>query len=160
MRTELFNLNGRLLEGIFSKTISVNYSYDKVVLYCTAPLLYWINPDSKSGGFITLDFLEDEHDNNILDVRDADTPYPFEYSLKRKGGRAQFDIKASHYFCFDKMIKDISFYSLKPSDKETSINTLVIETQNEYLVIKSAPLLLEITVTNTTPDLRSNLIKL
>ncbi len=141
-------VKGYLLEGIFANKLDTYHVNKELVLHSVEPLLYIRKNNSSDIKYWKIDWTEDNTGEDILLLKEQETPEPIEYELIDNPLQKHV-IMGSSFSVQHNLIKKVIGYGFKDIHSEI-LSSIVLELDDLFISIKTGPVI-EIRITNKEP---------
>ena len=149
-------IQGCLFIGIYANQLTTRYQENKDLLLHSVNLMLKIRkPNSSEETYWKIDWIEDDFGDDILTLKEQDTPEPLEYELINAPYQ-KYSVIGSGFLAYeDNLIKKVSGYGFKENHREF-LSLIVLELEKLFISI-IAGAVIETRITDKRPDDIGNL---
>jgi hypothetical protein len=141
------SIKGCTLSGIYANQLNIHQFNKELILHPTTPILAIEYPKTHEVKYWSLEWMEDKAGDDLLLVKEKETPKPLEYM---EGSHCQRHIiKSSSFFIQPNVINQVIGYGVKNGESPV-LTSIILKLEEVYIFIKAGPVI-EIRITENKP---------
>ncbi|RHW43290.1 hypothetical protein D1B31_01050 [Neobacillus notoginsengisoli] len=148
-------IEGSLLGGIYDPQLNTHQYKKELILHATLPILEVQHPNSKETSYWKLSWFEKISGDDVLVVKEQDTPEPLNYA-EINAPTQKYAIISSSFSVENKLIKKVSGYGYMEESGE-ELDTILLELKDMYISLRAGPAI-EIRIAEKVPNIYGTIL--